>query len=207
MDIYIKLSKKFSLYGRKSVYIKDIAEIYSAPNISKRVKNIKILEIKEEKDKSYLITVIDVINAVDKALTGHTINSVGETDCIVEYSKKVKNSNHFILISKIAVVCCILAFGSATAIMSFHSDAQMETIFENYYTVFFGEEVKNPTIINLPYSIGLAFGIIVFFNHFTGKKITSDPTPIEVEMSLYESQVTDNIIDTLNCERENGGNK
>jgi stage V sporulation protein AA len=205
MDIYIKLSKKFALYGKKQVHIKDIAEVYTSPQIRARVENLKILEIKDNADKSYLITIIDVINALDKAFTGHTVNSVGETDCVVEYSHRVKNENRFFLISKIVLVCTILAFGSATAIMSFHSDAQMETIFENYYTIFFGEEVKNPTIINLPYSIGLAFGIIVFFNHFTGKKLTSDPTPIEVEMSLYEGQVADNIIDTLNCERSNGG--
>lgn len=85
--------------------------------------------------------------------------------------------------------------------MSFHSDAQMATVFENYYYIFFNEKVENPMIIDLPYSIGLAVGIIVFFNHFSGKKVTDDPTPIEVEMSNYESEVTDNIIDTLNTER------
>ena len=82
--------------------------------------------------------------------------------------------------------------------MSFHSDAQISTVFENYYYIFFNEKIENPMLIDLPYSIGLAVGIIVFFNHFSGKKLTDDPTPIEVEMSVYESEVTDNIIDTLN---------
>ena len=91
--------------------------------------------------------------------------------------------------------------------MSFHSDAQMSTVFENYYYIFFNEKVEHPLIIDLPYSLGLALGIIVFFNHFSGKKITEDPTPIEVEMSVYESDVTDNIIDTLNTERIRKENK
>ena len=39
-----------------------------------------------------------------------------------------------------------------------------------------------------------------------GKKITTDPTPIEVEMSTYEANVTDNVIDTLNVEKTKGGN-
>ncbi len=56
-------------------------------------------------------------------------------------------------------------------------------------------------LIDLPYSIGLAAGIIVFFNHFSGKKLTDDPTPIEVEMSVYEKEVADNLIDTLNKKR------
>ena len=101
-------------------------------------------------------------------------------------------------------MCIVLFAGSATAIMSFHSDAQMATVFENYYYIFFNERVENPAIIDLPYAIGLAVGIVVFFNHLGSKKLTSDPTPIEVELSIYEDDVNTNIIDTLNKEKSNG---
>jgi len=201
MDIYIKVAKKASVAERKSIYVKDIAEVFAPDNLLKKIKNIKLLEIKNNEKKNYLITIIDVISAIDKALPGHTINNVGEIDTVVEFSPKRKKENKFFKVLKIIFVAIILAGGSSTAIMSFHSDAQMATVFENYYYIFFGEKVENPMIIDLPYSIGLAVGIIVFFNHFSGKKITDDPTPIEVEMSTYESEVTDNIIDTLNTER------
>jgi stage V sporulation protein AA len=52
-------------------------------------------------------------------------------------------------------------------------------------------------------------GIIVFFNHFMGKKITDDPTPIEVEMALYETEVVETVLDALNTQKmgdEQGGN-
>lgn len=39
------------------------------------------------------------------------------------------------------------------------------------------------------YCLGLAVGILVFFNHIGKKKITSDPTPIQVEMRKYEQDV------------------
>ncbi len=213
MDIYIKPAKKASIAERKSIYIKDIAEVFAPENLAKRVKNIKLLEIKDNNDsqenkkskknkkKNYLVTIIDIISAIDKALPGHTINNVGEIDTIIEYSAEKKKDSKLIKVLKIIFVMVILAGGSSTAIMSFHSDAQMATVFENYYYIFFNEKVENPILINLPYSLGLAVGIIVFFNHFSGKKITEDPTPIEVEMSVYESEVTDNIIDTLNTER------
>ena len=38
------------------------------------------------------------------------------------------------------------------------------------------------TILEISYSLGLSVGIILFFNHFAGKKITMDPTPLEVQM-------------------------
>ncbi len=201
MDIYVKTAKKASVAERKDIYVKDIAEVFAPDNLLKRIKNIKLLEIKSDEKKNYLITIIDVISAIDKALPGHTINNVGEMDTIIEYSPKRKKDNKFFKVLKIIFVTIILAGGSSTAIMSFHSDAQMATVFENYYYIFFNEKIENPIIIDLPYSLGLALGIIVFFNHFSGKKITDDPTPIEVEMSVYESDVTDNIIDTLNTER------
>ena len=127
-------------------------------------------------------------------------------DTVLEYSPVREKDNSFKKNLKVAIVTIILLAGSSTAIMSFHSDAQMSKVFENYYYIFFNERVENPMILDIPYSIGLALGIIVFFNHFVGKKITTDPTPIEVEMSTYESNVTDNIIDTLNTERTKGGN-
>ena len=143
----------------------------------------------------------DIIDAIDKALPGHTINNVGEIDTVVEYSATKKEENKILQNLKVVIITIILLAGSTTAIMSFHSDAQMSKVFENYYYIFFNERIENPLLLDLPYSIGLALGIIVFFNHFSGKKITSDPTPIEVEMSTYEANVTDNIIDTLNTEK------
>lgn len=205
MDIYIKPEKKIKFQKTGTIHIKDIAEVYSESTLRKKAENIKIMEIKEEKNKSYLISVIDIINAIDRALPGNTISNVGEMDTIVEYEKP-RNKNKFWLYTKIFFVALVLFAGSATAIMSFHSDAQMATVFENYYYIFFGERVENPAIIDLPYAIGLATGIVVFFNHLGNKKLTSDPTPIEVEMSVYEDEVNTNIIDTLNKEKNNGGN-
>ena len=206
MDIYIKPFKKITLSEMKKVHLKDIAEVYAPDKILKRVKDIKIMEIKEDKERNYLISVIDIVNSIDKAMPGHTINNVGEMDTVLEYCPKKTKNNIFFKNVKVFIVTIILLAGSSTAIMSFHSDAQMSKVFENYYYIFFNERVENPMLLDIPYSIGLAVGIIVFFNHFGGKKITTDPTPIEVEMSTYETNVTDNIIDTLSEAKTKGDN-
>lgn len=206
MDIYIKPDKKYKAEKTGPVHIKDIAEVYSESSLKSRIENIKIMEIKEKKNKCYLVSVIDIINAIDKTLPGNTISNVGEMDTVIEYAQP-KKSNKIWLYTKIIFVALVLFAGSATAIMSFHSDAQMATVFENYYYIFFGERVENPAIINLPYSIGLAVGIVVFFNHLGNKKLTSDPTPIEVELSVYEDQVNTNLIDTLNREKNSKDKK
>ena len=47
--------------------------------------------------------------------------------------------------------------------------------------------VKNP--ITLSDALGLAGGIIIFFNHIGKRRITHDPTPIEVSMRKYEMKL------------------
>ena len=56
------------------------------------------------------------------------------------------------------------------------------------------------TVIGLEVHVGLAVGILLFFNHFASWKITVDPTPIEVEMRLYEENLNKTLI-------KNGGRK
>ena len=207
MEIYLKTAKKMST-TENIICIKDFAEVFAPPEILERVKNVKILEINSSKKKIYLISVLDIIAKIGKALPGHTVNSVGEMDTVVDYSpKKPRKSKWFPAWEwlKITFVTLILFGGASTAIMSFHTDAQIPTAFKNYYYIFFNERIENPMIIHIAYSIGLASGIIFFFNHISGKKITDDPTPIEVEMSLYEANVTDTMIDMLNSKRRKGG--
>ena len=203
MDIYIKPVKKISISGSKhdAVYIKDIAEVIAPPEIYKRVKNLKLLVPKSDKKRVYLINVIDIIGAINKSLPEHTVNNVGETDTLIEYAPKSGKDNPVLKWSKIFFVALVLFAGSATALMTFHNDAQLPQIFKNFYYIFFNETVDNPVIIEIPYSIGISIGIIVFYNHLFGKKITSDPTPIEVEMSIYDSEVSDTLIDVLTVER------
>ena len=40
----------------------------------------------------------------------------------------------------------------------------------------------------------------MFFNHIGGRRITKDPTPIEVEMRIYEKDVNTSLIETSDRE-------
>ena len=56
------------------------------------------------------------------------------------------------------------------------------------------------SILEVSYSIGLALGIVLFFNHVGGRRLTKDPTPIEVEMRVYETEVNKALIETADRE-------
>lgn len=195
-NIYIKADKQVDIYKTGNVHIKDIADISAPSDIKSRIDNITVYNIKSKKEKYYLVTIIDVINKINQSFSDLNINNVGEIDILIRY-KPQKESNKLIKYLKISAISVILMAGSATAIMSFHTDAQLSTVFENYYYMFFNEKIENPAIINIPYAIGLSTGIVIFFNHLSNKKLTSDPTPIEVEMTTYKKEIDDNIIETL----------
>ncbi|MDR2166668.1 MAG: stage V sporulation protein AA [Clostridiales bacterium] len=200
MDIYIKPRKKAEIVGRDFATLGDVAEVHAEASLKKRAENIKLLT---SEPGAYAISVIEMIATISATLPGHTINNVGEADTMVVIKDKPSRNPTPWVWAKVIAIAVVLFVGSATAIMAFHTDSQLGTVFKKYYEIFFGHEVENPYIINIPYSIGLALGIMVFFNHFaTGKKITREPTPIEVEMELYEQDVEDALIQNLNRQKD-----
>ena len=84
--------------------------------------------------------------------------------------------------------------------MAFHNDISIIRVFDRIYTLVTGQESDSVTVLEISYSIGLALGIIVFFNHIGGRRITRDPTPIEVEMRVYEDQVNSALTETADRE-------
>ncbi len=197
MDIYIKPVKKASIIKKRNVIIQDIAEIYAPSNLKTKISSINVMTIPDETKKNYLLSSIDVIKAISKEVPNSTVNIVGEIDTIIQYQPKQPTDNKVWTWAKVLFIVLILFAGSVTAIMSFHTDAQIPQVLENYYKIFFGQESERPLIIEIPYSIGLAAGIIVFYNHIFKWNFTDDPTPLEVEMTVYESDVDDCMIDSL----------
>ena len=197
MDIYVKLKAKDFVSQNTRVTINDIAQVEAPEKAAQRILSSGILNINSDKKSNYIISVLDVIKVIKRVCPKASVNNVGETDVIVTFNPDQKRRNPIVSGLLIAFVSLTLLMGSATAIMSFQTDAQIPKVFQNYYKIFFKKENEKPLIIDIPYSLGLAFGIIIFFNHFLGKKVTEDPTPIEVEMTSYENDVNNTIIDQL----------
>ena len=59
-----------------------------------------------------------------------------------------------------------------------------------------GRKSNGFTLLELSYSVGLAVGIIVFYNHVGKRRISKDPTPIEVSMRTYEQEMNQAMIES-----------
>ena len=76
-----------------------------------------------------------------------------------------------------------------------NNDVDTTKLFGQIYELITGSASDGFTILELTYSVGLTIGILIFFNHFGKRKFTVDPTPMEVEMRLYENDIQTTLIE------------
>lgn len=200
MDIYIRPFEKNTIICRKEIFLKDLCDIGCVDYDCNDLKNLLICRIKEDGDDYFLISTLDIICAIRSYNRDFVVHNVGEKEILIRYLKDGIKPRGLSTFLKVVFVCSILFAGSATALMAFHNETMLPGALNEYYKIFFGHSADNHYIISVPYSFGIGVGIIVFFNHFLGKKITDDPTPIEIEMSKYESDADNAEKDVLNSE-------
>jgi stage V sporulation protein AA len=127
------------------------------------------------------------------------VQSVGETDVLIE-KVKVAEYKGWRQWGKVLLVCCISFFGTGFTIIAYNSEIEINRLFTRMYDVFGVESLQRVNLLELSYSVGLAAGIIIFFNHIGGRRITKDPTPIEVSIKNYERDVNQTLIETADRE-------
>ncbi len=191
--VYLNIAK-ITEVRTKDVFLKDVAKVYcSDTTIQNKCNAVKLRTIRDDRPYSYVENVLDVIEKLEKIDPSIQINNVGEVDYIIDYIPPAK-PNHAWQWLKTIFVCLVCFFGAAFAIMTFNNDVSASDIFKQIYLLVTGVESDGFTIIEISYSIGLAIGIILFFNHFAKWKVNTDPTPLEVEMRLYEDNISKTVI-------------
>lgn len=191
--IYLKCSGH-SKVNQGKVILKDVAEVYCADKtLANKAKVATVTHLQKQGDRK-VVSVLYIMEQIEKILPGASIESIGEIDVIVEWEKPAK-----LEVAKIVVVCFIAFFGTAFTIMAFHNDIGIRSVFEEIYHITGGTAPDGVGILELAYCLGLFLGITVFFNHLGKKKFTSDPPPVAVAMHNYEKDVNQAIVE--NAER------
>lgn len=197
--LYIKVSKS-SLIHNKTVRIKDVAKLYCYDNkIVEELYQQIILVIKEDKKNNYIFSILKLIEQIQRLYPNLEIVNIGETDFILEYEPGKKENKIWEYV-KVFFVSCIVFFGAAFTIMTFNEDGNVKEIFEIIYKSVMGTTAKSGTILEISYAIGLPLGIIIFFNHFSKIKIGKDPTPMQVQMRVYEEDLDKTLIENAGRE-------
>jgi len=193
--LYIKGDKNTEVQ-KTDVTLGDILSMEcSNQNIVNKVKSLRILRVQENGQHRFVLSVLKIIECIHKEYPGLDIQNEGESDLIVTYEKQQK-PNMFYHWVKVAVIVMITFLGAAFSIMSFNNDVSVTKMFGQIYELVTGSKSDGFTILELTYSIGLVIGILTFFNHFGRKRFSVDPTPMEVEMRLYENDIQSTLVES-----------
>lgn len=189
--IYLK-AEQSSYVNHGTIHIGDIASVFCEDReIEKRIRNIVLYEFDEktEKEGRIFLSILLLIEKISEQIPCGEVRNVGELDMVVYYKAKAQESKRWIQSAKILFICATCFFGAGITVMGYNNDVDMIKVFEQLYKAFLGDKPNGPTFVELFYSVGLMMGIFLFFNHVPGKKVTNEPTPIQVQMRLYEQDV------------------
>lgn len=179
------------------IYLQDIARLScSDSKILNRLRVMPVINLKPDAPGRYVMSVMDLVDKIQQKEPDLTVTPLGETDFILTYEKPGSQNMIFRWL-KIALVCLITFFGAAFSIMTFNADVDVEKLFQQIYFQVTGQNSSGFTPLEIAYSAGLGLGILFFFNHFGHRKITADPTPMQVQMRKYEDDVNTTITENI----------
>lgn len=199
VTVYLKCDRNVEVQS-EDVFLTDLGALRCADTVvSARLKALKVHHFGREDAKRCVISTLKLVGLMEDACPNISVLIVGEPDVLVEWVgvDRHKGWRQWL---KCALVCLVSFFGTAFTIMAYHNDVGISDVFREIYTMVMNRAPQGLNTLEVSYSIGLAAGIILFFNHAGGRRITRDPTPIEVAMRKYEEDVDKALIATAGRE-------
>ena len=183
--VYIRLRHRIQIKDKKDIYLGDIAKLVGESRIIEDLQKLYLYRVKESDRNLIIFDFIQVADKAHRTFPGLELLGVGPDESIVEILPSPKKINPLLF----GLIWLLLFVGSGISIMNFHEDVSMRAVQMKLYTIITGEVQAKPLIFQIPYSIGLGVGMVLFFNHFFKKKFNEEPSPLEVEMFNYQQEL------------------
>ena len=200
--LYIQTEQNVEVH-HPHVYLQDIAKLScSNSKILNRLRVMPVANLDPDKPGRDVICAMDLIKDIQQKEPDLDITNIGEPTFIITYQKE-GCVNVVLRLCKVIFVCLATFFGAGFSIMTFNNDVDVPALFEQIYTQVTGQATDGFSVLEASYSIGIGFGVLFFFNHFGKMKLTDDPTPMQVQMRLYEDDVNTTIMEDDSRNSEN----
>lgn len=198
--LYLKIDRNIVVQSYQ-VHLQDIASMECTNEaVLRQLKQKKIYTFqekdtaKQKKHRTQVFSILKIVQMIHEDYPDLEVQNMGETDFIVECNADVVE-NKLLDNIKAAALCVVMFFGAAFTIMTFNNDVGVAEVFKQLYEQVIGSGSDGVTEIEIFYAVGMPVGILIFYNHIGKKKITADPTPIQVEMRKYEKDVDETFVD------------
>jgi stage V sporulation protein AA len=188
--LYIRFRKRVSLEQGQPILLRHIADLLSDSEIELKLHSHIISYPKPQDGNLILVDMLMVIRSIHQIIPVIQIEGFGEPHVLIEI-KSGKPGPHFIIL---ALVWLLLFVGSGLTILNFHADVSMLQVHQRIYELLTGKRLEHPYFLQIPYSVGIGLGMVLFFNHIFKKRFNEEPSPLELEMYLYQESTNRYVI-------------
>lgn len=188
--LYVRLKKQVVIRRGEPILLAQVAQILTEPELESRLARLVLHRPTEQDGNLILVDMMMVARAVRKEAPGIQIEYFGDPHTLVEVVDRVKKPMPLFVL----LVWLLLFVGSGLAIMNFHADVSMPEVHRRIVELLTGKRLEHPYLLQIPYSVGLGLGMVLFFNHIFRRKFNEEPSPLEVEMYLYQQNMNQYII-------------
>ncbi len=191
--VYISFQKNTQVNNRR-VSIGDVASVWCGnKHVLARVKAITVINVPDVPSRRYVISAVKIVELIVNQIENAQVNLSGEADFIISY-KSPQPPKRLLQLIKIILVAAVVFCGGSFAIMAYGNDVDINGVLTRICEYTTGDNDLALWIIQIAYSVGIMLGIIVFYNHLGKRRYEKDPTPLEVEMRLYEEDINTAVI-------------
>lgn len=196
--LFLRLRKRLSVKPQAVITLGDICQIYWDGEREAALARMPVYRVRPEDGDLIIIDIMQVIRKIRTAYPEASLEIQGSTQIIVEVLNPRKRPKPVL----VAAVWLLLFVGSGLAIMNFHTDVSMLQVHQRIHYLITGQASEQPLWLQIPYSIGIGLGMVLFFNHLFKKRITEEPSPLEVELFMYQQSLDQYYIQHENKENE-----
>lgn len=188
--VYIRMRLRLQAMPESTVTIGDLAQVIGSEDIVNEIMKLPVHQICKSDENIVVIDIMRIILCIQNFNPSIEIQTIGPTQTIIDVIYKRKRPT----IAMLLLVWFLLFIGSAIAIMNFHEDVSMQQVHQKLFYIITGEYLKKPLLLQIPYSLGLGIGMVLFFNHLFRKRLNEEPSPLEVEMFKYQQDLDQYVI-------------
>ncbi|MBA4543082.1 stage V sporulation protein AA [Thermoactinomyces daqus] len=187
--VYVRLRKKIEVDPEQVIRLKDICQLV-ADEPYRYLGNLPVHTASLKNGNYALVDAVHIMRLIKERQPELDVWHIGPTQTLIE----IKTPDPMPKRLPVAIVMLILFIGSGLAIMNFHADVSMKEVHARIYYMLTGIHDKHPLLLQIPYSIGIGAGMILFFNRLFKRRFNEEPSPMELEVFLYQEAMEQYII-------------
>lgn len=189
--VFVRMRRRAVVTPKSVVTLGDVARLVADDRLAERLKRLELHRVSDQDGNMLLIDMLQVVKAIRESEPGLVIETFGEPHVLLEISPAGQVKPRKLLLM---MAWLLLFFGSGMAMMNFHADVNMPEVQRRITELITSRSGPHPWLFQVPYSIGVGLGMLLFFNRLLRKRLNDEPNPLEVEMFMYQENVNHYVI-------------